>query len=56
MEQLDYAGHYIEAKKNLNRVHELLNKKQFKEAAGLLDQTVVELRLMRQAVRTHVKD
>ena len=56
MEQPEYAGHYLESKKNLNQIHELLNKKQFREAAALIDQTIVELRLMRQAVRTYVKD
>lgn len=56
MELLEYAGHYLEAKKNLTEIHELLNKRRFKEAAGLIDQTIVELRLMRQAVKTYVKD
>jgi hypothetical protein len=56
MELLEYAGHYLEAKKKLTEIHELLNKRRFKEAAGLIDQTIVELRLMRQAVKTYVKD
>lgn len=56
MEVLDYSGHYIEARKNLVQIQELLNKHQFKDAAGLIDRTIVELRLMRQAVKTYVKD
>lgn len=56
MEQLDYAGHYLEAKKNMLETYNLLNKRQFTEAATLIDQTIVELRLMRQAVKTHIKD
>lgn len=56
MELLEYAGHYLESKKNMSQIHELLNKKQFREAATLIDQTIVELRLMRQAVRTYVKE
>lgn len=56
MELLEYSNHYLQAKKNLTQIHELLNKRQFKEAAGLIDQTIVELRLMRQAVKTYVKD
>jgi len=56
MDPLDYAGHYLEVKKNLTKAHDLLNKKQFREAASLIDEMIVELRLMRQAVKTHIKD
>jgi len=56
MDPLDYAGHYLEVKKNLTKAHDLLNKKQFREAASLIDGMIVELRLMRQAVKTHMKD
>lgn len=56
MEQLEYASHYLEAKKNINKAYNLLNKRQFTDAATLIDQTIVELRLMRQAVKTHIKD
>jgi len=56
MDPLDYAGHYLEVKKDLTKAHDLLNKKQFREAASLIDGMIVELRLMRQAVKTHMKD
>lgn len=56
MDLLDYSRHYLEVKKNLTKAHELLNKKQFSEAASLIDEMIVELRLMRQAVKTHIKD
>ena len=52
-DKVDYAPHYLEAKKKLTEVHELLLKNKFKEAAGLIDEIVVELRLMRTAVRSH---
>lgn len=54
-DKLDYAPHYLEAKKKLNEAHELLLKNRFVDAAGLIDQIVVELRLMRAAVKSHVE-
>lgn len=53
--KLDYAPHYLEAKKKLTEAHELLLKNRFVEAAGVIDQIVVELRLMRAAVKSHVE-
>ena len=53
--KLDYAPHYLEAKKKLTEAHELLLKNRFIEAAGVIDQIVVELRLMRAAVKSHVE-
>ena len=54
MEQLDFAGHYIESKKKLENIYRLLNKREFASAATLIDETIVELRLMRNAVKTHI--
>lgn len=51
--RLDYAPHYLETKKKLTEVHELLLKNKFKEAAGLINETIVELRLMRAAVKSY---
>lgn len=56
MEKLDFAGHHIEAKKKLSEAYNLLNKREFVQAATLVDEAIVELRLMRTAIRTHIKD
>ena len=55
MEQLDYSPHYLQAKQNLTKIYELLNKRDIIPAASLIDETIVELRLMRNAVKTHVE-
>ena len=54
-DKIDYAPHYLEAKKKLGEAHELLLKNRFVDAAGLIDQAVVELRMMRAAVKSHVE-
>lgn len=53
--KLDYAPHYLEAKKKLHEAHDLLLKNKFLDAAGIIDEIVVELRLMRAAVKSHVE-
>lgn len=53
--RLDYAPYYLETKKKLTEVHELLLKNKFIEATGLIDEIVVELRMMRAAVKSHVE-
>jgi hypothetical protein len=53
--KLDYAPHYLEAKKKLQETHELLLKNRFIEAAAKIDDIVVELRMMRAAVKSHVE-
>lgn len=55
-DKLDYAPHYLEAKKKIQEAHELLLKNRFVDAAGLIDQAVVELRMMRAAVKSHLND
>jgi hypothetical protein len=54
-DKLDYAPHYLESKKKLTEAHELLLKNKFKEAAGTINEIIVELRLMRAAVKSHVE-
>lgn len=54
-DMIDYAPHYLETKKKLTEVHELLLKNKFKEAAGTINEIIVELRLMRAAVKSHVE-
>ena len=53
--KLDYAPYYLEAKKKLDEAHKLLLKNQFIEAASLLDEVAVEVRMMRAAVKSHVE-
>ena len=54
-DKVDYAPHYLETKKKLQEAHELLLKNKFKEAATTIDQIIVELRLMRTAVKSHAE-
>lgn len=53
---VDYAGHELIAVKLLKEVHTLLLRKDFIGAASTIDQVIVELRLMRGAVRSHIKE
>jgi hypothetical protein len=53
---LDYASHELEAKRLLKEIHGLLLNKEFVAAASTIDSTIVELRLMRTAVKSHIKD
>lgn len=53
---LDYAGHELEAKRLLKEVHLCLLQKDFVAAMDGLDRTLVELRLMRTAVKSHIKE
>lgn len=53
--KVDYAPYYLEAKKKLNEAHELLLKHKYSEATTMIDEIVVELRMMRAAVRSHAE-
>ena len=53
--KLDYAPYYLNAKKKLQEAHDLLLKNRFIEATNLIDEIVVELRMMRAAVKSHVE-
>jgi hypothetical protein len=54
MEKLDYAPHYLETKKQLNEIYQLLNNKEFRQAAGKIEFAISELRLMKAAVNSHL--
>lgn len=56
MEQLDYTPHYLEVKKKLTEIYVMLNNREYVPAATTIDEALVELRLMRNAVRTHIKE
>lgn len=53
--KLDYAPHYLAAKRKIKEAHELLLKNRFIEASTLIDEAVVELRMMRAAVKSNVE-
>lgn len=53
--KIDYAPYYLDAKKKLQEAHDLLLKNRFVEAASLLDEVAVEVRMMRAAVKSHVE-
>jgi hypothetical protein len=54
MVKLDYACHELEARKNLKEVVELINKKKFEEAALRVEFVIVELRMMKAAINSHI--
>jgi hypothetical protein len=53
---LDYAGHEIQAKHIMNQAHDLILAGEYSKAAATIDAAIVELRLMRNAVKTHIKE
>lgn len=55
-DQLDYAPHELEAKRLLKEVHQLLLLNDFVAAIDGLDRAMVELRLMRTAVKSHIQE
>ena len=55
-EKLDYSAHELQAKYLLKQAHDLLLKGEFLLAASTIDVAIVELRLMRNAVKSHIKE
>ncbi len=51
---LDYTPYYLEAKRQLAQVHDLLNKHRYLESLVAIDEIVVELRMMRAAVKSRL--
>ncbi len=52
---LDYTPYYLEAKRKLAQVHDMLNKHRYLDAATAIDEIVVELRMMRAAVKSRIE-
>lgn len=52
---IDYAAYELEARKLLKDISDLLKRNRYKEAAELIDDTIVELRMMKAAVNSHIK-
>ena len=53
--KIDFAPYYLDALNKLKEAHALLKKNEFEEAATKLDEAMVELRMMRIAVKSHVE-
>jgi hypothetical protein len=53
--KLDFAPYYLEAERKLKEVHEMLKLNKFAEASTVVDEIVVELRMMRAAIRSHAE-
>jgi hypothetical protein len=53
--KIDYAPHYLEAKKKIDEAYRMLLVHEYEDAATLISDTIAELRLMRAAVRSHVE-
>lgn len=53
---LDYSIHDLELRKLMKDIHDLLLKKEYLEAATRADEAIVELRLLRTAIRSHINE
>jgi len=52
---LDYATHELKTKKLMKEIHVHLLENNFVAASSTIDLAIVELRLMRTAVKSHIK-
>ena len=53
---LDYAAHELKIKRLMKELHEYLLRNDFVSAASTIDHAIVELRLMRAAVKNRIKE
>jgi|LakMenE01Jun11ns_1017448.scaffolds.fasta_scaffold9541182_2 hypothetical protein len=53
---LNYTAHELKVKELLKEVHVHLLESDYVAAASTIEQTIVELRLMRAAVKSHIKE
>lgn len=53
---LDYAPYELEVKKLVKEVSDLLRANKHKQAAPIIDDIIVELRMMKAAVNSHIKE
>jgi hypothetical protein len=54
--KLDYACHELEAKKLLKEVTDNLLLNRYMQASDLVDEIIVELRMMKAAINSHIKE
>jgi hypothetical protein len=53
---LNYTAHELKVKELLKEVHVHLLESDYVAAASTIEQAIVELRLMRAAVKSHIKE
>lgn len=53
---LNYTTYELKVKELLKEIHEHLLRNDHVSAASTIDQAIVELRLMRAAVKSHIKE
>jgi hypothetical protein len=53
--KMDFAPYYLEADKKMKEAYQLLKISKYEEANTLIEEAIVELRMMRVAVRSHVE-
>lgn len=54
--KVDYAAHELQVKHLLKEVHKLLLNSEYVAAASTIDAAIVELRLFRTAVKSHIRE
>ena len=54
--KVDYAPHYLQINSHLKLVHDLLKCGNYENAANFVEQITVESRLLRAAIKSHVKN
>lgn len=52
---VDYAPHYLLIETHLRTVHDLLKRGNYKDAATYTEQMMVECKLLKNAIKSHVK-
>lgn len=55
-QSIDYAAHELKVKALMKEIHLSLLAHDYVAAASTIDSAIVELRLMRTAVKSHVKE
>jgi len=53
---LNYTTYELKVKELLKEIHEHLLRNDYVAAASTIEQAIVELRLMRAAVKSHIKE
>lgn len=55
-DRLDYATHELKVNALMKEIHKLLLNQEYVAAASTIDETIVELRFMRGAVKSHIQE
>jgi len=54
--ELDYSCHELEAKKLLKEIGDNILQNRLMQASDLVDEAIVELRMMKAAINSHIKE